>query len=104
MTRILIPILLALLAPSVAIAQSPPVRLTLADAISRGFETSHRIAEARAREQGARAAVHSAELATKPTVSANAGYVRTNHVDEFAFPQPGGARVVVYPEIGRAHV
>ena len=100
MTRIQIPcLLLTLLAPAVATAQSPPVRLTLADAITRGFETSHRIAEARAREQGALAAVHSAELATMPTVTANAGYTRTNHVDEFAFPQPGGTRVVVYPDI-----
>lgn len=100
MKRILIPtFLICLVAPLQALAQSSHVRLSLADAISRGFENSHRIAEARAREQGAQAAVHTAELATMPTVTANAAYTRTNHVDEFAFPQPGGARVVVYPDI-----
>ena len=30
-------------------AQPAPIRLTVADAVTRGFETSHRLAEARAR-------------------------------------------------------
>ena len=34
-----------------SLAQSP-IRLSLADAIARGFENSHRLAEARAREEG----------------------------------------------------
>ena len=79
-------------------AQPAPVRLTVADAITRGFETSHRLAEARAREQGAQAALRGAQAAGKPIVSAGGGYTRTNHVEEFAFNQ-GGARVVVYPDI-----
>jgi outer membrane protein len=32
-------------------------------------------------------------------VVANAGYTRTNHVQEFAVPQPNGSRLVVYPDI-----
>ena len=80
-------------------AQGGAVRLTLADAISRGLETSHRIAEIKAREEGARAAVTFAELAKRPIVSASAGYSRTNHVDEFSVPQPNGTFVVVYPDI-----
>ena len=75
------------------------IRLTLSDAISRGLETSHRIAEMTAREQGARAAAKVAELANRPIVSATAGYSRTNHVVEFFFPQPNGARLVIYPDI-----
>lgn len=81
-----------------AFAQGP-VRLTLADAINRGFENSHRLAEIRAREAGARAAAKSVELNRLPIVSASAGYTRTNHVQEFAVPQPNGARLVVYPDI-----
>ncbi|MDP2319349.1 MAG: TolC family protein [Acidobacteriota bacterium] len=79
-------------------AQPAPIRLTVADAISRGFETSHRLAEARAREQGAQAALRGAQAADKPTVTAAGGYTRTNHVQEFAVSQ-GGARLVIYPDI-----
>lgn len=84
--------------PASSLAQSP-IRLSLADAIARGFENSHRLAEARAREQGATAAATSADLARKPVVGASASYMRTNHVTEFSFPQPNGTRLVVYPDI-----
>lgn len=75
------------------------VRLTLADAVNRGFETSHRLAEIRAREAGARAAARSVQVSKLPIVSLSGGYNRTNHVEEFAFPQPDGSRLVVYPDI-----
>jgi outer membrane protein len=91
--------LLVLLAPAPAIAQQPPIRLSLADAIARGLENSHRIAEARARQEGAQAAAKSADLARRPIVGASAGYTRTNHVTEFFVPQPNGNRLVVYPDI-----
>jgi outer membrane protein TolC len=87
---------------TIALAQDrpgAPVPLTLADAINRGFENSHRLAEIRAREEGARAAARSVELSKLPILSASAGYTRTNHVQEFAVPQPNGARLVVYPDI-----
>ena len=80
-------------------AQGSPLRLTLVDAVNRGFENSHRIAEIKAREEGARAAAKSVELSKLPTISASAGYTRTNHVQEFSVPQPGGTRLVVYPDI-----
>jgi len=80
-------------------AQGSPLRLTLVDAVNRGFENSHRIAEIKAREEGARAATKSVELSKLPTISASAGYTRTNHVQEFSVPQPGGTRLVVYPDI-----
>lgn len=81
------------------LAAQSPIRLTLAEAITRGFENSHRIAEAKAREEGAKAAATSVDLTRKPTVGANAAYTRTNHVTEFSFPQPNGTRLVVYPDI-----
>ncbi len=98
MTRTLLLIGL-LIAASHADAQPSPLRLSLVDAISRGFANSHRLAEARAREEGARAAANSADLADKPTFNANAGYSRTNHVLNFGFPRPDGAIVIVFPDI-----
>ena len=91
-------VLIGVLLSSDTLAQ-PVVRLSLTDAISRAHETSHRLAEIRAREQGAQAAIRSAELARMPTVNASGAYVRTNHVEEFAFPRPDGTRLVVYPDI-----
>jgi outer membrane protein TolC len=87
-----------LLAPRASEAQGP-IRLTVADAIARGFEASHRIAEARAREDGAKAAATSAALNEKPNVNVSGGYTRTNHVDEFGVRQPNGTILVVYPDI-----
>ena len=98
MMRTILAFLLFALMPLSLLAQPAPIRLTLADAIARGFETSHRLAEARAREQGAQAALRGAQAADKPIVTASAGYTRTNHVQEFAFGT-GSARTVVYPDI-----
>ena len=99
-SRISVVVLLAVLAQAAAYAQQPPpIRLSLADAIARGFANSHRLAEARAREEGARAAADSAGLTDKPTFNANAGYMRTNHVLNFGFPRPDGAIVIVFPDI-----
>jgi outer membrane protein len=92
-------VLVCLLIASQASAQPSPIRLSLIDAIARGFENSHRLAEARAREEGAKAAATSADLARKPIVGASASYTRTNHVTEFSFPQPNGTRLVVYPDV-----
>ena len=100
MTRITLALIVAVLlsVPNAALAQSP-IRLSLADAITRGFANSHRLAEARAREEGAKAAANSADLADKPIFNANAGYSRTNHVLNFGFPRPDGAIVIVFPDI-----
>ncbi len=99
------------LPPAVARAQSPPaqavappapgaeVRLMLADAVSRAIETSHRLAEARARQEGAEATVRVRQAADQPTVSVSGGYSRTNHVDVFGIPQPDGNLRVVYPDV-----
>ena len=98
MMRTTIAVLMFTLAPLSLSAQPAAIRLTLADAIARGFANSHRLAEGRAREQGAQAALKGVQAGDKPIVVASAGYTRTNHVEEFGFGQ-GSARLVVYPDI-----
>jgi outer membrane protein len=75
------------------------LRLSLADAQARAVAASHRLAEARARAATAEAAVAVREAADRPIVGLGAGYTRTNHVLEFAFPGPGGRPQVVYPDV-----
>jgi outer membrane protein TolC len=83
-----------------AAAQGPPtLRLTLEDALSKAVDTSHRLAEARARESAAQAGVAIRESAERPTVTANAGYTRTNHVLPFSVPSPSGIPLLVYPDV-----
>jgi outer membrane protein TolC len=74
------------------------LRLSLAEAQSRAVAASHRLAEARAREATAQAAVAVREAADRPIVGLGAGYTRTNHVLEFAFPGPDGRPRVLYPD------
>jgi outer membrane protein len=77
----------------------PVVRLTLDEARARALEASHRLAEARARETMAQAVIASRQAVERPTVSASAGYTRTNHVLEFTVPSPTGAPRVLYPDV-----
>ena len=80
-------------------AAAQDIPLTLDDAVTRALRESPRVAELRAREDGARAAVDSRAAASRPQVSLQAGYTRTNHVDVFGIPQPDGRLRVVYPDI-----
>jgi outer membrane protein len=98
MMRTLIVLLLFTLSPLPLAAQPATLRLTLDEAIAKGFETSHRLAEGRAREQGAQAAVRGAQAGDKPIVTASGGYMRTNHVPEFAVNQSGN-RFVIFPDV-----
>ena len=96
--------LVAALAASSAHAQVPdaaqPLRLTLDEAVRRGFESSHRIAEAVARGEMADAVVGERHASTLPTAAALAGYTRTNHVDAFGIPLPPTNQLrVIYPDI-----
>jgi len=82
-------------------AQEAPgaaVRLTLDEARARALDASHRLAEARARETVAQAAVAARVAAERPLVSASAGYTHTNRVVEFTVPGPTGPRVL-YPDV-----
>ena len=88
--------LLPLLAAGAADAQT--LRLTVGEAVDRPMQTSHRLAEAIAREAGAHATVRVRESADQPTVNLSGGYTRTNHVEEFRVLQPGELRVI-YPDV-----
>lgn len=82
-----------------AAAQPSPLRLTLDEALAKATEASHRLGEARARQQAADATVEVRRRSGDPTLTASAGYTRTNHIDEFGIPQPNGATRVIYPDI-----
>ena len=75
------------------------LRLTLDDAVARSIQASHRLAEARAHVNVAEAVVSARDAAATPSVSAIAGYTRTNHVDEFVVPSPSGLPRVLYPDV-----
>lgn len=73
--------------------------LTLDEAIARGLESSHRVEEIGAREEAAEAIVRQRRAGAYPQVSAQAGYTRTNHVDEFGLFTPDGQFRVIYPDV-----
>lgn len=79
--------------------EAPLLRVTLDEAQTRARDASHRLAEARARESVAQATIAVREAADQPTVAAQAGYTRTNHVLEFTVPSPTGAPRVLYPDV-----
>jgi len=89
----------AALMPMAASAQPEPTPLTLEEAQTRAIAASHRLAEVRARAAAAGAVAAARALADLPTVSAAAGYTRTNHVTEFVVPGPTGIPRVLYPDV-----
>lgn len=100
MCRPMLIVVTLLAVPPLSFGQdAPAVPLTVAGAVERAIAQSHRLAEARAREEGALAAIDSRRAAARPTVSLSGGYTRTNHVDEFGVPQPDGRLRVIYPDI-----
>lgn len=88
-----------LLLATAAHAQSGPIRLTLDELVARALDTSHRVGEAGARQEAAQAAQQARAAADDPLVTILGGYTRTNHVDEFGIPQPGGPTRIIYPDI-----
>jgi outer membrane protein len=88
-------------APPAAAAQAQPLPnpLTLEEAIARATAASHRLAELRAREGAAGAVAAQRDAAQRPTVALQAGYQRTNHVDEYIVFAPGAPRSVLYPDV-----
>jgi outer membrane protein len=97
--RAVLGLVVMLASPAIAGAQEPATRLTLEDAIARGLATSQRIAELNARREGAEAQSQRRAADRLPSLAAQAGYLRTNHVEEFAIVQPGALRQVIYPDI-----
>jgi len=94
MKRVAFLLLSTFFASGPARAQAP-VRLTLDEAVARGLDASHRLAELGARLDAAQAVEDQRKAASMPLVALQAGYMRTNHVEEFAIP---GGRVI-YPDI-----
>lgn len=91
----------ALLFASVARAQTAePLPLTLDDAMARGLAASHRIEESAARHDAAAAIADQRHAATLPRLDLLAGYMRTNHVDNFVIPYaPPDGFLIVYPDL-----
>ncbi len=99
MKRAILLAAVAALAAGPALAQTEPLRLTLADAIRRGEDASHRIAEAVARGEATEAVVGERHAASLPQVTAQAAYTRTNHVDQFGVFLPPNQLRIIYPDI-----
>ena len=76
-----------------------PIPLTLDEAIRRGLETSHRLAEAAARGEVAEAVADQRHAAALPQIAAQAGYTRTNHVQEFGVLLPNNQLRIIYPDV-----
>jgi outer membrane protein len=82
-------------------AQTPtPLRLTVEEAVTRGLDTSHRIGEAKARQETAEAIADERHATAMPVVAAQGGYMRTNHVTPFSviMPGPPPTRQEIYPD------
>jgi outer membrane protein len=84
------------LSAPVASAQAP---LSLEEAVQRAVQRSARLREADARVAAAESTITARQGAARPIVQASAGYVRTNHVDEFGIRQPDGTTRVIFPDI-----
>ena len=78
--------------------ERPVLTLTLEAAQARAQQASHRLAEIRAREAAALAVVDMRLALERPTITATAGYTRTNHVVEFFVPGPIRPQLV-YPDV-----
>src|SRR3954471_22302154 len=92
-------IIVLVMCGSLVQAQTPASKLTLPDAIARGLEASHRLAELVATEDASRAGVDQRKASELPQVALLAGYTRTNHVRVFAVPNPAGGLGVIYPDV-----
>lgn len=75
------------------------VPLTIEDAVARARAHAPRLQAERAREAAAEAAIEARAALGRPAVTTSAGFLRTNHVDEFGLPQPNGTTRVIFPDI-----
>jgi outer membrane protein TolC len=80
-------------------AAPEPVTLSLADAVARGAASSHRVDEVTARADAARAVTEQRHAALLPRLSAQGGYMRTNHVDAFGVLMPNNQLRLIHPDI-----
>jgi outer membrane protein TolC len=80
-------------------ADAPALVLTLEEAVRRGLEASHRLKETSARGEAAAASADERHAATLPQLAFQAGYTRTNHVEQFGVVAPGGQLRILYPDV-----
>jgi outer membrane protein len=73
--------------------------LSLEDAIARALAYSARLTELEARQAGAAATELARRAAQLPIVTAQGGYLRTNHVDPYVLAQPGRPLQILYPDV-----
>ena len=73
--------------------------LTLDAAVAQGLANSRRLAELQTQSQAADFDVSDRRSQLYPIASLQAGYQRTNHVEEFVVIAPGPTRQTVYPDI-----
>ena len=85
--------------PRCGVAQETVLRLTLGEAVARAEEHSHRLAGLRARVDAAAASREARAAADRPILALLAGYMRTNHVDEYALALPNQPTRVLYPDV-----
>lgn len=90
---------IAIASSASAQAQAQPTAVTLEQAIQQAQVASQRLAQLQAQEQAADFAVEGARAAARPEVALQGGYMRTNHVDQFAIALPGFPAEIVYPDI-----
>ena len=76
-----------------------PVRLRLVDAVERGISVSDSLAELEARQTAVEAVLAGAQAERRPIVSLQGRLLRTNHIDEFGFPDPDGVFRVIFPDL-----
>ena len=90
-------------APAQILAQgadsTAPIALTLDEAVRRGLETSHKVAEATARRDATEFAADQQHAAGLPQVGAQASYMRTNHVQPFGIPYTNNVFLLIYPDV-----
>jgi outer membrane protein len=98
---ILIPILILALAASRAPGEPlpAPVRLTLAEALSRAREASAHLAELRSLAAAAGAGLNGARAERLPKIDASASYTRQSDVPELRLTLPGLGTETVFPNI-----
>lgn len=98
-SRSWIALALGLLVSAPATAGPQALALTVEEAVARGLEASHRLAELQALEEGASASRDREAAGEDPVVSFQADYQRTNHIPEFGVVLPNGSLDVIFPDL-----
>jgi outer membrane protein len=96
--RILVIVFVVGASAALSAQERQTLSITLDQAIARAATASHRIADAAARRDQSEAAIEQNSAATRPQVTALAGYTRTSHVQPFRLTQPAGT-FEIYPDL-----